>query len=137
MRTVYGSNLIPTSSPDVKMRVDAPEVEEVTFTLVTNKKSKRKAKVSFPSPTNFRNKISLVLRAPPVSKIVTTSTASKPATAATILSKPAQPQSAPPLVPLASKPKPKVKSFAQAAKANGSTQKTPRFAPASSHKDFL
>ena len=41
-----------------------------------------------------------------------------------------------PPVPLASKPKPKVKSFAQAVKANVS-QQTPKFAPASSYKDFL
>ena len=41
-----------------------------------------------------------------------------------------------PPVPLAFKPKPKVKSFAQAVKANVS-QQTPRFASASSHEDFL
>ena len=41
-----------------------------------------------------------------------------------------------PPVSLASKPKPKVKLFTQAVKANVS-QQTPRFAPASSHKDFL
>ena len=41
-----------------------------------------------------------------------------------------------PPVPLASKPKPKAKSFAQTVKANVS-QQTPRFAPASSHEDFL
>ena len=39
-----------------------------------------------------------------------------------------------PLVLLASKPKPKAKSFAQAAKANISG---PKFASASSHEDFL
>ena len=144
MKTVYGSNPIPTPSPDIEIVVDVPEVEEVTFTLVTNKKSKRKAKVSPSPPTNLRNKILLVSRALPVSKTVTASTALKPAVthpssaaAATTLSKPAQPQSAPPPVSLASKPKPKVKSFAQAAKVNGSTQQTPRFASASSHEDFL
>jgi len=42
MRTVYGPNPIPTPSSDVEMEVDVPEVEEVTFTLVTNKKSKGK-----------------------------------------------------------------------------------------------
>ena len=51
-------------------------------------------------------------------------------------SKTIQAQMAPPPVPLASKPKPKAKSFAQAVKANIS-QQTPRFAPASSHEDFL
>ena len=144
MRTVYSPNPIPTPSPDVEMDVDALETEEVTFTLVTNKKSRGKAKVSSFSPANSRIKILLVLRAPPAPKAVTTRTASKPAitrpfsaAAATITSKSAQPQNAPLLVPLASKPKPKVKSFAQTAKANGSTQQTPRFAPVSSHEDFL
>ena len=47
MRTVYSSNLIPTPFPDDKMDVDAPEVEEVTFTLVINKKGKEKAKAFF------------------------------------------------------------------------------------------
>ena len=121
------------------MEVDVPEVEEVAFTLVTNKKGKEKAKASSPSPTNFRNKILLVSRAPLAFKAVTTSTASKlaathsPLAAATI-SKPAQPQNGLPLVPLASKPKPKAESFAQAAKANMSG---PKFAPASSHEIFL
>ena len=140
MRTVYGPNSIPTPSPDVEMVVDASEVEEVAFTLVTNKKGKGKTKVSSPPPTNSRNKILLISRAPPVPKTVTASAASKPAitrsSSATTLSKLAQPQSTPPLVPLASKPKPKVKLFAQAAKAS-STQQTPRFAPVSSHEDFL
>jgi len=86
MRTVYGSNLIPTPSSDVEMRVDAPEVEEVTFTLVTNKKGKRKARVSSPPPTNSKNKISLVSRAPPAPKTVT-ATHPFSATAATITSK--------------------------------------------------
>ena len=141
MRTVYSPNPIPTPSLDVEMDIDAPEVEEVAFTLVTNKKGKRKAKVSSPSPTNSRNKILLVLRAPSAPKAVTASVASKPAAirpssavAAAITSKPAQSQNAPPLVLLASKPKPKAKSFVQAAKANISGLK---FAPTLSHEDFL
>ena len=141
MRTVYGPNPVSTLSPDVEMDVDAPEAEEVAFTLVTNKKGgKRKAKVSSPS-TNSRNKIPLVSRAPPAPKTVTASAASKPAAtrpssaaAATTTSKSAQPQNGPPPVPLASKSKPKAKSFAQAAKANISG---PKFAPTSSHEDFL
>jgi len=40
------------------------------------------------------------------------------------------------LVFLASKPKPKIKSFAQATKAN-ITQQASRFSPILSHKDFL
>ena len=43
---------------------------------------------------------------------------------------------APPSVSLALKSKPKVKLFAQAAKANAS-QQAPRFAPASAHENFL
>ena len=129
-------------SPDVEMDVDAPEAEEVAFTLVTNEKGgKGKAKVSSPPPTNSRNKILLVSRAPPALKAVTANAASKPAAtcpspaaAAATTSKPAQPQNGPLPVPLASKPKPKAKSFAQTAKANISG---PKFAPASSHEDFL
>ena len=120
MRTVYGPNPISTPSPDVEMDVNALEAEEVAFTLVTNKKrSKGKAKVSSSPPTNFRNKIPLVSRALPAPKAVTTSTASKlaaiypsSAVAASTTSKPAQLQNRPPLVPLASKPKPKAKLFA-------------------------
>ena len=139
---MYGLNLIPTPSPDVEMEVDVSEVEEVTFTLVTNKKrGKGKAKVSSPPPTNSRNKIPLVSRAPSAPKTVTASAASKPAAtcsplavAAATISKPAQPQNGPLPVPLASKPKPKAKLFAQAAKVNIPGLK---FASASSHEDFL
>ena len=53
-----------------------------------------------------------------------------------LTSKTIQVQMALPPVPLASKSKPKAKLFAQAVKANVS-QQTPRFAPVSSHKDFL
>ena len=144
MRIVYGSIPVPTPSPDVEIVVDIPKVEEVTFTLVINKKDKGKAKMSSPPPTNSRSKILLVSRAPPVPKIVNASVASKPAitcpssaAVATTFSKPAQSQSAPPPVSLVSKPKPKVKSFAQAAKAKNIAQQTPMFAPASSYEDFL
>ena len=142
IRTVYGPNPISTSSPDVEMDVDTLEAKEVAFTLVTNKKGgKGKAKASSPPPTNSRNKISLVSRAPPVPKVVTASAASKlaatcssSAVAAATTSKPAQLQNRPPPVLLASKPKPKAKSFAQAAKVNMSG---PKFALVSSHEDFL
>ena len=142
MRTIYGSNPISTFSPDVEMNVNIPEAKEVAFTLVTNEKGgKGKAKASSPSPTNSRNKIPLVSRAPSTPKTVTASAASKPATihfssaaAVATTSKPAQLQNGPLPVPLASKPRPKTKLFTQAAKANISG---PKFAPASSHKDFL
>jgi len=128
MKTVYGSNHIPTLFPDVEMVVDALEVKKVAFILVTNKKGKRKVKASLPPPTNSRNKILLVSRAPSVLKTITTSTASKPAAthsssaiAVIMTLKPAQSQNTPPPVLLASKPKPKVKLFAQATKANNTT----------------
>ena len=132
MRTVYGPIPIPTPSPDVEMAIDAPKAEEVTFTLVTNQKRKSKSKVPSPlsgTPSNFRSKTLLVSRAPPLPKAVTT----RPVTTT---SKTIQAQIAPPPIPLASKPKLKVKSFAQAVKANVS-QQTPRFAPVSSHEDFV
>ena len=132
MRTVYGPVPVPTPSPDVEMAVDAPEAKEVTFTLVTNKKHKGKGKVPSPlsrTPSDSRSKTTLVSRAPPLPKAVTT----RPVATT---SKTIQAQMAPPPVPLASKPKPKVKSFVQAVKANVS-QQTPRFASASSHEDFL
>ena len=47
MRTVYGPVPVPTPSSDVEMAVDALEVEEVAFTLVTNQKRKGKGKVLF------------------------------------------------------------------------------------------
>ena len=52
------------------------------------------------------------------------------------ISKSIKPQIASPPIPLASKPKLKVKFFAQATKAN-ITQQASRFAFASFHKDFL
>ena len=39
---IYGPDLILTPSPNIEMAVDIPEAEEVAFTLVTNKKCKRK-----------------------------------------------------------------------------------------------
>jgi len=36
IRTIYGPVPIPILSPDVEMVVGIPEVEEVTFTLITN-----------------------------------------------------------------------------------------------------
>ena len=74
MRTIYGPIPIPTPSSNVEMAVDTPEAEEVTFTLVTNKKHKSKGKVpSPPSGTSpdFRSKTFLVSRALPLPKAVT------------------------------------------------------------------
>ena len=141
MRTVYGPNLIPTLSSDVEMVVNTPETEKVTFILVTNKKGERKAKVSFLPPTNSRSNILLVSRTS-LSKIVIASSALKlaityPTSAVTAMtSKPTQLQNASLPVFLASKPKPKAKSFTQATKANNTAQQTPRFAPASFHEKF-
>ena len=69
MRTVYSPNLIPTQFSDVKMAVDAPETEEIAFTLVTNKNSKKKAKAFSLSSTDSKNKILLISRAPPPSRL--------------------------------------------------------------------
>ena len=95
---------------------------------ITNQKCKDKGKT--PSPlSDFRSKTLLVSKASPLLKAVTT--------CLTITtSKTIQAQMAPSLVLLASKPKPKTKSFAQAIKANVS-QQTSRFAPALSHENFL
>ena len=114
MRTVYGPVPVPTPTPDVEMAVDTPEAKEVAFTLVTNQKCKGKGKVPSPlsgTPSNSRSKTSLVSRALPPPKAVTT----RPVATT---SKTIQAQMALPPVPLASKPKPKAKSFAQAVKAN-------------------
>ena len=94
IKTVNGPNPIPILSLDVKIVVDAPEAEEVTFTLVTNKKSKGKVKASSLPFTNFRSKILLILRAPFLFKTITTSIALKlavniSAIVATKISKPA------------------------------------------------
>ena len=80
MRTVYSPNPSPIPSPDDEIEIDVPEVEEVAFTLVTNKKGKEKTKASSPPATNSRNKIPLVSRAPPILKTTTASAASKLAT---------------------------------------------------------
>ena len=139
MRTIYGPNPIPILSPDIEIMVDALEIKEIAFTLVTNKKNKRKAKASSLPLTDSRTKILLVLRASLISKIVIASVVSKLAAtyfaSAIAVATTSKPTPLP--VSLASKPKPKAKSFAQATKANNTTQKTPRFAPTSSHEDFL
>lgn len=46
MRTIYGSDLVPTSSSDVEMAIDVSEAKEVAFTLATNKKHKKKSTAS-------------------------------------------------------------------------------------------
>ena len=107
IRTIYGPVPIPTPSPDVEMAVNAPEAEEVAFTLVTNQKCKGKDKVPSPlsgTPPDSRSKTSLVSRAPPLPRAMTTHPV-------TTTSKTIQAQMAPPPVLLASKSKPKVKLF--------------------------
>jgi len=81
MRTVYSPNPIPTLFSDVEMAVIVPETEEIAFTLVTNKKSKRKAKAFSLLSTDSRNKILLVSRAlsPKTVTASTAATISKPA----------------------------------------------------------
>ena len=62
------------------MAADVLEIEEVTFTLVTNKKYKRKGKVSFLSSmfwSDSRSKTSLISWALPFSNAVTAHLVSK------------------------------------------------------------
>ena len=64
MKTIYSSDLVLISSSNIEMAVNALEAEEVTFTLVTNKKYKRKSKVSSLSSISWsdsRSKILLIL----------------------------------------------------------------------------
>ena len=51
IRTVYDPVPVSTFSPNVEVAIDAPEAEEVAFTLITNKKRKGKDKI--PSPLFF------------------------------------------------------------------------------------
>jgi len=127
------------------MSVDVPEAEEVTFTLVSNKKHKEKSKVSsLPSmsSSDSKNRILLILWAPSLPKDVTANPASKlvithhglaiiviPSPPITI-SKSIKPQIASSLALLTSK------YFAQVAKAS-ITQQAPRFASVLSHENFL
>ena len=103
IRTIYGPVSIPTPSSNVEMAVNAPEVEEVSFTLVTNQKCKGKGKIPSPlsgTPPDFKNKTLLVSRAPSLSKAVT-------ACLAAMTFKTVQAQIVPPPVPLASKLSPR------------------------------
>ena len=66
IRVIYSSDLVLIPSPDIKMAIDVLEAEEITFTLVTNKKYKRKIKVFSLSSMSFfnsRNKTSLISQA--------------------------------------------------------------------------
>jgi len=80
MKTIYGPDLIPTSSFDVEMAGNSPEAEDIAFTLVINKKCKEKGKVfSFSSMSSFdsKSRTSLILWALPLPKAMTTYPASK------------------------------------------------------------
>jgi len=79
MKTVYSPNLISIPS-DVEIIVDVLETKEVAFTLVTNKKCKRKDKalsLSFIFSADSKSKTLLVLQASSLSKAVTSHSASK------------------------------------------------------------
>lgn len=56
MRTIYSLDLILISSPNVEITINVPEAKEVAFTLITNKKHKRKNKF-FMSSSDYRSKI--------------------------------------------------------------------------------
>jgi len=73
IRTIY--------SPNIEMAINVLEAEEVTFTLVSNKKHKEKNKVSFLpsiSSSNSRSKTLLILWALSLPKARTTYLVSKP-----------------------------------------------------------
>ena len=75
IRTVYGPDSVPVPFPNVEIAVDVLVAKEVTFTLVTNQKCKNKGKASFSlsgTSPNSRSKTSLVSRALPFPKAVTT-----------------------------------------------------------------
>ena len=64
IRSICGPDLVLMPAPDVEIAVDTPEAGEVAFTLVTNKKYKRKSKASFLSSMFFsKNNISLISQA--------------------------------------------------------------------------
>ena len=105
--------------------------EKVTFTLVTNKKHKRKNKAPPLSSISFfdsKNKTLLISRVFPLPKTITSLSVLKLVTThsgstmtsspATITSKTVQVQITPSFIFLASKPKLKAKLFAQAVKDN-------------------
>ena len=125
MRTLYGPNLPQEPSPDTEMAVDQPAMAEAPFTTVTNKKSKGKGKVPFPTNPSvpFQNvptPAPVVSKAPPLPPLAKTATV-KP-TPAKVATKPQAPKQAP-------------KSFAQAARS-GNPQSTLRFAPAAAHPEY-
>ena len=53
MRTIYNLDLVPISSSDAEVTVNILEAEDVTLTLVANKKYKKKNKVPFLSSISF------------------------------------------------------------------------------------
>jgi len=126
IRTVYGPSPSQELSPDVKMAVDEPAMEETPFTTVTNKKHKDKGKVPFAAnPPSSQS-------APPATPAVVSRTPPLcPQPAKTAVAKPTTAKVA--TNPQASKVAPK--SFVQAAHS-GNTQPTPRFAPASAHPEY-
>jgi len=122
MRTIYGPNFVPTPSSNIEITVNISETKDVTFTLVTNKKHKKKKKATFLSSissSNFRSKTLLILQAFPLSKAITTHLVLKlvaTCSGLTVIyslvittSKIIRPQIASLFIFLASKPRPKVK----------------------------
>ena len=60
IETIYSADLIPMPFSNIKIAIN---LQEVTFTLVTNKKYKRKSKVSFfPSMFSFNSKSKMLLK---------------------------------------------------------------------------
>ena len=71
-RTIYSPDFVLKSSSNIKIAVNIPEIEEVTFTLVSNKKHKEKNKassLSSMSSSNSRSKTLLISQALSLSKV--------------------------------------------------------------------
>jgi len=62
IRTIYGPDLVPILFPNIEIASNVPEAKEVAFTLVFNKKHKKKGKAtSFPSMSYFDSKSKILL----------------------------------------------------------------------------
>ena len=71
-RTIYSPDFVLKSFSNIKIAVNIPEIEEVTFTLVSNKKHKEKNKafsLSSMSSSNSRSKTLLISQALSLSKV--------------------------------------------------------------------
>jgi len=83
MRTIHGPDFVLTPSPNIEMTINTSETKGITFTLVTNKKHKKKQKASFLlfiSSSNSRSKTLLILQPSSLPKAIITHSVLKPVT---------------------------------------------------------